>query len=41
MAAAATDAARLQQLSAEHRALVSRRAGLEERWLELSEQLEE
>ena len=40
MAAAATDAARLQMLSAEHGALASRRVVLEERWLELSEQLE-
>jgi ABC transport system ATP-binding/permease protein len=40
MAAAATDAARLQELSAEHIALTSARAALEERWLELSEQLE-
>jgi ABC transport system ATP-binding/permease protein len=40
MAAAATDAARLQELSAEHRALASQRTSLEERWLELSEQLE-
>ena len=41
MAAAATDAAMLQQLSAEHGALASQRTVLEERWLELSEQLEE
>ena len=41
MAAAATDAARLQELSAEHAALASQRTALEERWLELSEQLEE
>jgi ABC transport system ATP-binding/permease protein len=40
MAAAATDAARLQELSAEHGALGSQRAALEERWLQLSEQLE-
>ena len=40
MAAAATDAARLQELSADHGALASRRATLEERWLELSERLE-
>jgi len=41
MAAAATDATRLQELSAEHGALASQRTTLEERWLELSEQLEE
>jgi ABC transport system ATP-binding/permease protein len=41
MAAAATDAGRLAELSREHDALVADRAGLEERWLELSEQLEE
>ena len=41
MAGAATDAARLQELSAEHGSLTSQRAALEERWLELSEQLEE
>jgi ABC transport system ATP-binding/permease protein len=40
MAAAATDAARLQELSAEHGALGSQRAALEERWLLLSDQLE-
>jgi ABC transport system ATP-binding/permease protein len=40
MVTAATDAARLQELSAEHGALASERAKLEERWLELSEQLE-
>jgi ATP-binding cassette subfamily F protein uup len=40
MAAAATDAGKLQELSAEHGALASQRAALEERWLELSEQLE-
>ncbi len=40
MVAAATDAARLQELSAEHGALASQRAALEERWLELSEQLD-
>jgi ATP-binding cassette subfamily F protein uup len=40
MAAAATEAGRLQELSAEHRALASERAALEERWLQLSEQLE-
>jgi catechol 2,3-dioxygenase-like lactoylglutathione lyase family enzyme len=38
--AAATDAARLQELSAEYRALAAQRAALEERWLVLSEQLE-
>ena len=41
MAAAATDAARLQELSTEHGALGSQRAALEERWLELSEQLDQ
>jgi hypothetical protein len=38
--AAATDAARLQELSAEYRALAAQRTALEERWLVLSEQLE-
>jgi ABC transport system ATP-binding/permease protein len=41
MAVAATDAARLQELSVEHGALASERTVLEERWLELSEELEE
>jgi hypothetical protein len=41
MAAAATDATRLQELSAEHGSLATRRGALEERWLELSEALEQ
>jgi ATP-binding cassette subfamily F protein uup len=41
MAAAATDATRLQELSSEHGTVASERAALEDRWLQLSEQLEE
>ena len=41
MLAVATDAAQLQQLAARQHALADDRSGLEERWLALSEQLEE